>query len=71
MPWLQLSTTDLMLWYQKLTQNQKMIEFLTFYWVIKGTQGLMQEAARKCAASQETYAHVYNKGLLQFLKREF
>ena len=71
MPWLQLSTTDLMLLYQKLSQNQKMIDFLTFFWVIKGTHKLMQEAAVKLAAQKDTYGHVYDDNLLVFLTTDF
>jgi hypothetical protein len=71
MPWLQLSTTDLMLLYQRLSQNQKMIDFLNFFWVIKGTHKLMQEAAVKLGAQKDTYSHVYDDNLLVFLTTDF
>jgi hypothetical protein len=48
-----------------------MIDFLTFFWVIKGTHKLMQEAAVNLAAHKDTYSHVYDDNLHVFLTTDF
>ena len=46
-----------------------MIEFVDFFWVIKGTQELMQEEGLKLGAG-ESYKHIFSDCLAEFLKRD-
>jgi hypothetical protein len=48
-----------------------MIDFLTFFWVIKGTHKLIQEAAVSLGAHKDTYSHVYDDNLHVFLTSDF
>ena len=48
-----------------------MIDFLSFFWVIKGTHKLMREAAVSLVAPKGTYGHIYDDNLLVFLTTEF
>lgn len=48
-----------------------MIDFLTFFWLIKGTHKLMKDAAANLGAQKETYGHVPDANLLVFLTTDF